>query len=233
MPSKCSKTDCYIICGLVTLSGLFLFWAARDIPLPDNAKKEGGMIYIDISEGATGETEKKEALFVVPEKFTPKVSEGLFTFNFKFPVATPYTGNESPVPLDSVRVVVGHKVKAESMRSKYILLHLQPKNGLLKHVPYLVESKDGVEIYEYDYGRAGEQNIGTYFKFVATDGNNVLAQDSGDWSHAYQVDRKLSSHIELTYMLPKPLVRDSKHFVEDVTAVDNAVLKLVQSFQSK
>jgi hypothetical protein len=36
------------------------------------------MIQIDISEDATNETERKEALFVVPEKFKPRVSEGGF-----------------------------------------------------------------------------------------------------------------------------------------------------------
>jgi hypothetical protein len=228
------KNIFYIVLGsLVILLGLFMFQATRDITLPSNAKKEGNMIHIDLSDGATNEAEKKEALFVVPERFTPDVSERGFAFNFKFPDGTPYTGNESPVPFDRVRVVVEHKVKIESMRSKYILLHTQPKDGLLKNLPYFVESKDGVEIYKYDYGKAGERSIGTYFKFVAADGNNVLAQDSGDWASAYQVDRKFSSHIELTYMLKKSLVRDPRHFVEDVTAVDNAVLKLVQSFQSK
>jgi len=75
--------------------------------------------------------------------------------------------------------------------------------------------------------------IGTYFKFVATDGSNILADDAGDWARAYEINRKLSPHIELNYLLSKKLVRDSKHFIEDVTAVDNAVLKLAKSFQSK
>lgn len=220
-----------ILAILLVLFGLFMYWATNDIPLPKNAKKVGDKIYIDISEGATNDTGRKEALFVVPEKFRPKVSEGLFTLNFKFPDVTPYTGNETPVPHDRVRVVVRHHAKIEAARSTYVLLHTQPKNGTLKNVPYLVDSMDGLDIYKYDFGRGGEINIGTYFKFIAADGSTVLAQDAGDWASAYQIDRKLSSHIELTYMLKKSLVRDSKHFIGDVTAVDSAVLKLVQSFQ--
>lgn len=230
MPSKRSKIIFYVVGSLAILFGLFMSWATSDIPLPKNAKKEGHMIHIDINEEATNEAERKEASFVVPEKFTPEVFERGFAFNFKFPDGTPYTGNESPVPVDRVRVVVRHHAKIEAARSSYILLHTQPKDGPLFTIPWFVESKDGVEIYQF---KINSSAIGTYFKFVATDGSNVLAEDGGDWASAYQVDRKLSSHIELTYMLKKPLVRDTKHFVEDVTAVDNAVLKLVQSFQSK
>lgn len=230
MPTKRSNISYYVFGGLAVLFGLFMFWATRDIPLPNNARKEGGMIYIDISDGATDEAEKKEALFIVPDKFKPKVSEGAIAFNFKFPDATPYTGNESPVPLDSVRVVIEHHAKIEAARSSYILRQTQPKDGPLFAIPWFVENKDGLEIYKYKISATA---IGTYFKFVATDGSNILAGDAGDWARAYETNRKLSSHIELIYLVPKPLIRDPKHFVEDVTAVDNAVLKLVQSFQSK
>lgn len=230
MPSKRINTFYYVLASLVILFGSFVFVSTRDIPLPNNAKKVGDMIHIDISEEATSEAEKKEALFIVPERFTPEVFERGFAFNFKFPDGTPYTGNESPVPLDRVRVVVKHHAKIEAARSSYILRHTQPKGGALFATPWFVESKDGVEMYQYKIDATA---IGTYFKFVATDGSNILAQDAGDWARAYEIDRQLSSHIELTYMLPKHLVRGSKYFIEDITAVDNAVLKLVQSFQSK
>jgi len=220
----------WVISCLIILFGLFVFVSTRDIPLPNNAKREGGMIHIDVSEEAINETEKNEALFVVPEKFTPEVFERGFAFNFKFPDGTPYTGNESPVPLDRVRVVVKHHAKIEAARSSYVLRHTQPKGGTLFATPWFVESKDGVEMYQYKINATA---IGTYFKFVATDGSNILADDAGDWARAYEINRKLSPHIELNYLLSKKLVRDSKHFIEDVTAVDNAVLKLAKSFQSK
>lgn len=223
----------YAFGGLAVLLGLFMYWATSDIPLPKNAKKVGDMIHIDISEEASNEAEKKEGLFVVPEIFKPKVSEGAFTFNFRFPDTTPYTGNESPVPLDSIRVVITHHKKTTALPAEYILRKTQAKDGLLKNVPYFVENKDGLEIYQYDYGRAGETNIGTYFKFVTADGRNFVVGDAGDWSHVYEINRKLSPHVALFSMPPKNLVRDPKHFIEDVTAVDNAVLKLVQSFQPK
>lgn len=218
----------YVLGTILVLFGMFLYWASRDIPLPNNAKKEGNMIHIDISDEAKDEAEKKESLFVVPERFVPDVFERGFAFNFEFPEGDPYTGNETPVPLDRVRVVIRHHAKI--VDSNYFLQHTQPKGGPLFATPWFVESKDGVDMYQY---KISATSTGTYFRFVAKDGNNILAEDGGSWAHAYQIDRKLSSHIELTYMLPKPLVRDSKFFIEDVTAVDNAVLKLVQSFQSK
>ena len=230
MPTKRSKIIFYAVGSLAILFGLFVFVSTRDIPLPNNAKKEGDMIHINISEEAINESEKNEALFVVPERFTPEVFERGFAFNFKFPDGTPYTGNESPVPLDRVRVVVKHHAKIEAARSSYILRQTQPKDGSLFVTPWFVESKDGLEIYQYKIDATAR---GTYFKFVATDGSNILAEDAGDWARAYEINRKLSPHIELNYLLSKKLVRDSKHFIEDVTAVDNAVLKLVQSFQSK
>jgi len=225
-----SRLALWVISCLIILFGLFVFVSTRDIPLPNNEKREGGMIHIDVSEEAINETEKNEALFVVPEKFTPEVFERGFAFNFKFPDGTPYTGNESPVPLDRVRVVVKHHAKIEAARSSYVLRHTQPKGGTLFATPWFVESKDGVEMYQYKINATA---IGTYFKFVATDGSNILADDAGDWARAYEINRKLSPHIELNYLLSKKLVRDSKHFIEDVTAVDNAVLKLAKSFQSK
>lgn len=219
-----------ILALLLVLFGLFMYWATSDIPLPKNAKKVGDVIHIDIGEGSTNDAEKKEALFVVPERFKPGVSESGFAFYFKYPVATPYTGNESPVPLDSVRVVIRHHAKIEAARSSYILLHTQPKDGPLFATPWFVESKDGVEIYQF---KIDSSAIGTYFKFVATDGGTMLAEDGGDWSHAYRVDRKLTPHIELTYLFSKKLVRGPQYFIEDVTAVDNIVLKLVKAFQAK
>jgi hypothetical protein len=227
---KILRLSIWVISCLIILFGLFVFVSTRDIPLPNNAKKEGDMIHIDIGEEATNETEKKEARFIVPERFTPEVFERGFAFNFKLPDGTPYTGNESPVPLDRVRVVVKHHAKIEAARSSYILRQTQPKDGPLFAAPWFVESKDGLEIYQYKINATA---IGLYFKFDASDGSNILADDAGDWARAYEINRKLSPHIELNYLLSKKLVRDPKHFIEDVTAVDNAVLKLVQSFQSK
>lgn len=233
MKNRVNKKSYYVFGSLAILFGLFMYWATSDIPLPKNAQKVGDMVYIDISEETTNEAEKREAFFNVPTTFTPIVSEGLFTFNFKFPDATPYTGNETPVPRDRVRVAVRHHAKIEAARSNYILLRTQPKDGPLKQIPYLVDSRDGLETYKFDYGRAGETNIGTYSKIITKDGSTLLVEDAGNWAKTYRVDRKLSSHIELTYLLQKSLVRDSKYFVEDVIAVDNALLKLVHSFQSK
>lgn len=230
MPSKRIKIIFYVVGSLAVLFGLFMNWATSDIPLPKNAKMEGNMIHIDISEEATNEAEKKEALFIVPDKFKPRVSEGAIAFYFKFPDGTPYTGNESPIPLDSVRVVVKHHAKTTALLSEYVLRHTQPKGGALFATPWFVERKDRLEIYQYKINATA---IGTYFNFVATDGSNILADDPGDWSRDYEINKKLSPHIELTYLLSKKLIRDPTHFVEDVTAVDNVVLKLVQSFQSK
>lgn len=221
-----------ILLTLMVLFGLFMLWATSKVPLPKNANMKGHMVNIDLSEGATDEREKKESLFVVPDNFKPGVSEATIDFYFKFPEGTPYIGNDTPLPPDQIRVVIKHRAKTEG-RSEYSLRHTQPKDGLLKNVPYFVESKDGMEIYQYDYGKVGERSIGTYFNFVAEDGKYILVDDPGNWSRDYVINRKLSPHIEITYLLPKPLVRDSKHFVEDVTIADNVVLKLVQSFQSK
>lgn len=230
MPSKRIKIILYVLGSLAILSGLFIYWTTRDIPLPKNAKKVGDMIYIDISEEATNEAERKEALFVVPESFNPRVFESGFAFYFKFPDGTPHTGNDFPLPRDQIRVVIKHHAKIEAARSSYILRNTQLKGGKLFATPWFVESKDGLEIYQYKIDTTA---TGTYFNFVAKDGSNILAEDAGDWSRDYETNRQLSPHIELTYLPPKNLVRDFKHFVEDITAVDNAVLKLVKSFQSK
>lgn len=230
MPTKRSNTVYYVLGSLAILFGLFMYWAASDIPLPKNAKKIGDMIHIDISEGATNETERKDALFVVPERFKPGVFERGFAFYFKYPDGTPYSGNDFPLPADQIRVVVAHHAKTSALFSEGILRQTQPKNGPLFARPWFVEAKDGLEIYQY---RINKTVIGTYFKFVATDGSNILTNDPGDWSRDYLTYRKLSPHIELNYLPPRSLVRDSKHLVEDISAIDNVVLKLVQSFQSK
>ncbi|HUW25982.1 MAG TPA: hypothetical protein VMW07_05595 [Gallionella sp.] len=228
MPNNRSNVSYYVFGVIAVLFGLFMYWATSDIPLPNNAKKEGSMIHIDLSDGATDEREIKESLFVVPDKFKPRVSEGSFAFYFKLPDGTPYSGDDSPQPPDQVRVVVSHHAKA--FKSEYTLRNTQPKGGSLFATPWFVESKDGLEIYQFKINATA---IGTYFNFVAKDGSNILALDAGSWSWKYEINRKLSPHIEITYLLPKPLVRDSKHFVEDVTVADNVILKLVQSFQSK
>lgn len=230
--SKRRKISLYALGSLVILFGLFMFWATSEIPLPSNAKKEGDVVRIDLSEGTADETERKESLFIVPGKFKLGVSEATVAFYFRYPDSFPYTGDESPVPPDSVRVVIRHHAKIEAARSSYILKKTQPVNGSLKNVPYLVERKGGMEIYKLDYG-SDRPTIATYFNFIAEDGSNILVRDSGEWSGAYHIDRELSPHIEITYLPPKHLVRDAQHLVEDVTAIDNVVLKLVQSFQSK
>lgn len=218
----------YAVGSLVVLFGLFMFWATRDIPLPKNARAERDIINIDLSNGATNEAEKKETLFVVPAKFKPKVSEGAIAFHFKFPEGTPYSGNDSPIPRDSIRVVIKHHAKIEAALSTYILRNIQPIGGPLFAVPWFVERKDGVEIYQYKINASA---MGTYFNFVAKDGNNILADDPGSWSRNYEISRKLSPHIELTFLVGKSLIRDSEHFIEDVSAVDKAVVNLVRSFQ--
>lgn len=222
----------YLLGSLAVLFGLFMFWATSDIPLPKNAKKIGDMIYIDISEGSTNEEERREAQFVVPDKFKPRVSESGFAFYFKFPDGTPYTGNDSPPPQDQIRVVIRHHKKSSALPVEYLLRETQLKGGGLKNVPYFVESKNGVEVYQYDYG-SNTETIGTYYKFSTADGNTMLVGDAGDWSHAYRIHGKLSPHIELLSMPPKNLVRSPQHFIDDLTALDRAVLKLVQSFQAK
>ena len=219
----------YVLGGLVILLGLLMFRATRDIPLPSNAKKEGNMIHIDLSEGAINEAEKKEALFKVSEKYKPHVTESSFYFYFKYPEGTPYTGYETPVPYNRVRVDLGHSIKPEALLSEYVLRKTQPKDGPLS-TPWFLESKDGLNIYKYSYGGS---ELGTYFKFVTKEGKNIVIDDPGSWSRVYKVYTKLSSHMELDYLFNKNLVRGPAHFIEDVPLIDKAALKLVQSFQSK
>lgn len=228
--NKHSNNLYYIIGSFAILFGLFMFFASSDIPPPKNAKKVGNVIHIDIGEEATSDTEKKEVSFVVPDKFKPRVFESEIDFYFKFPDGTPYSGNDFPLPRDQIRVEIKHHAKIGAARSNYILKNIQPKGGELFATPWFVESKGGLDTYQYKISATA---IGTYFNFVAKDGSNILANVPTDLSRSYTIDRQFSPHIELTYLIPKNLIRDPKHFIDDVTAVDNAVLKLVQSFQSK
>ncbi|MDP1635606.1 MAG: hypothetical protein Q8L69_13105 [Gallionellaceae bacterium] len=224
-----SKRMMFVLGGLVILFGALMFWSAREAPLPDNARKDGAMMRIDIGEGAADEGEIKESLFTVPDQFEPKVTKGAITLQMKFPDGAPYAGASLTQSGGRIKVVIEHRAKTEA-RSDSILRHTQPWGGQLLATPWLVESKDGLDIYHY---KVSEKVTGTYFSFVAKDGSRVLAEDAGGWSQNYVISRKLSPHIEITYLLPKKLVRDSKSFVEDVTVADNVVLKLVQSFQPK
>ena len=221
----------YIFIPIAILIGLFMFWATRAVPLPQNANKVGNFIHIDISDGAKDEDERKKSLFIVPEKFKPNVFEGGFAFYFKSSDESPYAGNETPIPSDRIRVVVRHYTKVGAARSISVLKNPQLKGGS-RNAPYFVENRDGLEIYKHQYAKE-ESAVSTYYSFTAVDGNRVLVEDPYDWSRSYQVERKISPHIELTYFVSKPLVRDSQHFIEDITAVEKLVLKLVQSFQSK
>lgn len=229
--TKSIKILLYATGTLLVLFGMSIYWASREIPLPSNAKKIGDMIHIDISEGATNPTERAQANFVVPEKFKPSVSDSVFAVYIKFPDGTPYSGNDFPLPNDQIRVVVKHYAKAEALPSESLLRRLQIKDGGLKNVPYFVKKKDGVEMYQYDYG-SNKKTIGTYFKFTAADGSKIIADDPGDWSRDYEVNRRVSPHIALIYLPPKNLIR-STHLVEDMTTIDDVVLKLVRSMQSK
>lgn len=228
MPNK-RKNIFYIVLGsLVVLLGLFMFQATQDVALPPNAKKEGNMIHIDLSEGATNEVEKREASFTVPDKFKPRVSKGAIAFYFKYPEGTPYSGDDFPLPTDQIRVIVEHHVKPEALPSEYILRRTQPKDGPLGSTPWFFETKDGLKIYKYRI----KTSVGTYFNFVNKDNQSILIDDPGDWSSAYVVYRKLSPNIQLTYLFNKHLIRDQKHFIGDIQAIDNVALRLVKSFQS-
>jgi hypothetical protein len=190
------------------------------------------MTYIDISEGSTDEYQKKDLLFVVPDGFKPAVHETGFAFDLKFTDGSPYTGNEMPKPDDQVRVGVLRVREQGRRKSEYTLKRTQPQNGTLKNVPYLVESKAGLEIYQYDYGK-NETTIGTIYSFVTEEGDRVVVEDPGDWAWGYKVARRFTDNIELEYQFSKKQVHDQKSFISDVMRVDNAIVKVVKSFQSK
>lgn len=229
MLSKRKNIFLYVFGSLVIFFGFLMFWAARHFPLPSNTRNDGNMIHIDISEGATNEAEKRGASFTVPDKFKPRVSKGAVAFYFKFPEGTPYSGDDFPLPSNQIRVLIEQHAKPEALPSEYILRKTQSKDGPLGSTPWFLESKDGLEIYKYRI----KTSVGTYFKFVNKDNQSILIDDPGDWSSAYVVYRKLSPNIQLTYLFNKHLIRDQKHFIEDIPAIDNAALKLVQSFQTK
>jgi hypothetical protein len=220
-----------VIITLAAIVGAIMFWATRDIPLPSNAKNQSGMIRIDISDGATDPQEIEESKFSIPAEFKPQVSEGAIAFYFRFPDKTPYSGADSPLPADRIRVVLKHHARPGAARSISALRKTQSRDGLLKSVPYFVEALGKLDIYQFDYGGNGRRTIGTYFNFVAGDGNAILAEDPGGWARSYEINRTLNRHVEITYLLPKPFVRDTQHFIEDVTSVDDVVVELVKSFQ--
>lgn len=215
---------------LAIFSALTIFLGLRDIPLPKNAKNVGGMIHIDISDALAGGRPSKDLLFVIPESFKPEVVERAFVFFLKYTDGSPYTGNESPRPNDRVLVIVEHIAPGRS-KSEFALRRTQPKNGLLKNVPYFVEDRNGVEVYEYDFG-SNEPTMGSYFSFTSEEGIKVLVQDPGRSSVNYRIYRKLTDNIEINYHCSKNLIHDSKSFISDVMRIDKAVTKAVRSFQS-
>jgi hypothetical protein len=229
MPVKLKSIFLYVLGSLVILFCLFVYWVSREIPLPSNAKKVGDMIHIDISEGATDTVEKAQGTFVVPERFKPSVSDRAFSIYIKYPVAMPYSGNDFPLPKDQVRVALEHHIKASALPSEYLLRKIQPSNGPLFATPWLEATKNGIEVYRYKIDASA---MGTYYKFTANDGGNIVVDDPGDWSRDYIVNRALTPHIALLYLPPKNLIRNT-HFTADITAVDNVVLKLMQTFQTK
>lgn len=220
----------FVLVIIVALLGLFLLWAIQDPPLPKKARAKGNAIYIDLGSRSQDGSEANNLRFAVPKAHAPSVTESLFTFYFRYPSGTPYTGNESPVPLDSIRVVVQYRSQGEVMRSRRALSKMQPKDGPLVAVPWFLENKHGLTTYQY---RVDATANGAYYTLSGRDGRTLLADDPGNWTGVYRVDREFGPHIELTYYVSKPLIRDLEHFVEDVTKVDDAVLAKLQSFQVK
>lgn len=232
MPGKRNKIILLLIIGLGFLLAMFVFSILTNERYLWNVKHGGGMTYIDISEAPTDEPQKKGLLFVVPDGFKPVVHKTGFVFSLKFTDGSPYTGNEMPKPDDQVRVGVLHVKEPHRRKSEYTLKRTQPQNGTLKNVPSLVKSINGLEIYQYDYGK-NETTIGKIYSFFTEEGDRVVVEDPGDWAWGYKVARRLTDNIELEYQFSKKQVHVQKSFVSDVMRVDNAVVKAVKSFQSK
>lgn len=197
--------------------------------LPKNAKKVGDTIYVELGRKAAKDSERREGRFAIPASHMPRISEAFIAFYFRFPDGKPYSGDEFPVPTDSIRVVIRPHANAEAARSIGALRNIQPKDGPQVGIPWLVQRKYDLAIYQY---RINETAKGTYYSIAAKDGSSVLADDPGPWARTYMVYRPLSPHIEISYLPNKSLVRDLEHFAQDMTAIDREVIKQVKRFQS-
>jgi hypothetical protein len=87
-------------------------------------------------------------------------------------------------------------------------------------------------MYQYDYGK-DKSSLGTIYSFVTSSEAQIIVDNRGEWSKNYRAFRKLSGYVELDYTASKKQVQSFSSFVSDVTRVDNAIVKTVQSFQSK
>jgi len=212
--------------------GWLVFWVTRPDPLPHNVQRVGNTFHVDVSEGSTDDVVKKNCLFVVPKAFNPKFSIESFMFNLRLPDGVPLMVNELSEGDEVVWAVVSYiKLPSQGMAA-FELSKVQPKDGGLKNVPFLVESRNGLDMYQYDYGK-DQLSIGTMYSFVMSSGTRVLVKDPGKWAADYIVYRKLTDSVELKYLFSKKQVQSLSSFVSDVTRVDNVVIKTLQSFQSK
>jgi hypothetical protein len=216
----------------VFMIGWLIFWATRPEPLPHNVQRVGNALRVDVCEGATDDVVKKNCLFVIPEAFHPKFVTDSFIFNLKLPDGSPLSEKESTVGDDIVMVAVSYIRPPSLGFTGYLLKRLQPKDGGLKNVPFLVESRNGLDIYQYDYGQ-GQSSMGTIYSFVTPSKAQIIVDNRGEWSKNYRAFRKLSGYVELDYTASKKQDQSFSSFVSDVTRVDNAIVKTVQSFQSK
>lgn len=232
MADKRNSIILYLFGGLGILLALLVISIMENSKPPKNVKHEGGMAYIDISDEATDESLKKELLYVVPDSFNPRVYESGFSVFISSTDGSPLSGNDMPKPVDEVLLSVRYVKGPDQMASVNMLKRTQSNNGPLKNVPSLVERKNGMEIYQYDYGQ-NETTIGKIYSFTTKEGDPIIVDDPGDWSWGYKVARKYTDHIQLRYQFSKKHIHDQKSFIADVMRVDKAVVEVVKSFQTK
>lgn len=221
--------------ALAVSAGLFFYFATREIPLPKNAVHRNGMYYITLGESVTDEQVRRQASFVVPDRYKVHVSENGIAFYILLPDGTPFIGTNSPPP-NSVNVAIRYHAKANMSRSKYLIKDLQPKEGILNSMPWFVEHKWRMDIYQSRLqgekeSRAAKETIRTHFSFPGVDGDGLVVTDPGDWSWRYEIDRTLNSHVEIRYQVAKSQIRGGIHLVDDILAADKVVIDVVRSFQ--
>lgn len=205
--------------ALIWLALLGLYYSSK--PHYDNLVEVDGkkLVKVQLSRPKEPPDAAQKSLFFVPLEFQPKITSRLFEIYIAYPSLAPYQHKGEAPRAEMIRLIVDRLARAKGLIAEPL-----PKDSGKKNHPWYVGKRDYFDIYQYDYGRQGEEMLGTLMVYYDTVGNPVVIQDSGQWSHMYRVYHQFNEYIELDYLVDKQLGVDFR-------VIDRAMFDLVKHFQ--
>lgn len=144
-----------------------------------------------------------------------KVANDLLIFRCIYPEMAPIRLNGYPQD-NVIKIYV-------SLSSKQGLANYFVSGALPKFDPqrpgrqYYFGTQGIYTIYRQSVSTVSEERV-NIFVFKGEDGAVVMVEDPGSWSGSYKADRKIGNHMQLKYLIPKPLGNNFAKIDKNVVA---------------